>query len=86
VAPAANDGAKKMYGRKRHLLVDTLRLVLLVMITAANVPDPSLRCAKCGQPRHPGCALCVIEGIGRESLIAPPDLNREKLSLSRRKW
>ena len=33
------DAAKKVCGRKRHLLVDTLGLVLLVMITAANVQD-----------------------------------------------
>jgi putative transposase len=33
------DGAKKICGRKRHLLVDTLGLVLLVVITAANVQD-----------------------------------------------
>jgi len=29
--------AKKVCGRKRHLLFDTLRLMLLVVITAANV-------------------------------------------------
>jgi putative transposase len=34
------DGAKKLCGRKRHLLVDTLGLVLLVMVTAANVQRP----------------------------------------------
>jgi putative transposase len=33
------DGAKKVCGRKRHLLVDTLGLVLMVVITAANVQD-----------------------------------------------
>ena len=33
------DGAKKLCGRKRHLLVDTLGLVLLVMVSAANVQD-----------------------------------------------
>src|SRR5215472_3287044 len=33
------DGAKKLCGRKRHLLVDTLGLVLLVVVTAANVQD-----------------------------------------------
>ena len=33
------DGAKKLCGRKRHMLVDTLGLVLLVMVTAANVQD-----------------------------------------------
>ena len=37
------DGAKKVCGRKRHLLVDTLGLVLLVMITAANVQDGTQR-------------------------------------------
>ena len=33
------DGAKKLCGRKRHLLVDTLGLVLLVVVTAASVQD-----------------------------------------------
>jgi len=33
------DGAKNVCGRKRLLLVDTLGLVLLVVITAANVQD-----------------------------------------------
>src|SRR5215211_2973596 len=33
------DGAKKVNGRKRHLLVDTLGLVCKVQVTAANVGD-----------------------------------------------
>src|SRR5262249_21218815 len=33
------DGAKKLCGRKRHLLVDTLGLVLLVLVTPADVQD-----------------------------------------------
>jgi putative transposase len=33
------DAGKKISGRKRHLLVDTLGLVLAVMVTAANVQD-----------------------------------------------
>jgi len=33
------DAGKKVSGRKRHLLVDTLGLVLLVCVTAANVQD-----------------------------------------------
>ena len=33
------DGAQKVCGRKRQVLVDTLGLVLLVVITAANVQD-----------------------------------------------
>jgi transposase len=33
------DGAKKMNGRKRHIAVDTLGLLLVVMVTAASVQD-----------------------------------------------
>src|SRR6266508_2913577 len=33
------DAAKQVCGRKRHVVVDTLGLVLLVVITAANVQD-----------------------------------------------
>ena len=33
------DGGKKIQGRKRHLLVDTLGLLLAVLVTGANVDD-----------------------------------------------
>jgi putative transposase len=33
------DGAKKIDGRKRHIMVDTLGLLLAVVVTAANVDD-----------------------------------------------
>ena len=33
------DGSKNVKGRKRHLLVDTLGLVLMVVVSAANVSD-----------------------------------------------
>ncbi len=33
------DAAQKTKGRKRHLLVDTLGLILTVVVTAANVPE-----------------------------------------------
>lgn len=33
------DGAKKVKGRKRHLLVDTLGLLIVVVVTAANLDD-----------------------------------------------
>jgi putative transposase len=33
------DAAKKIKGRKRHIVVDTLGLVLAVLVTAANVDD-----------------------------------------------
>ena len=35
------DSGKKVKGRKRHLLVDTLGLVLAVIVTAASVSDPA---------------------------------------------
>ena len=33
------DGGKKVKGRKRHILVDTLGLLVVVIVTAANVSD-----------------------------------------------
>jgi putative transposase len=33
------DGAKKVTGRKRHIAVDTMGLLLAVVVTAASVPD-----------------------------------------------
>jgi len=33
------DGGKKIKGRKRHLLVDTLGLLIVVLVTGANVDD-----------------------------------------------
>ena len=33
------DGGKKIKGRKRHLLVDTLGLLIAVLITSANLDD-----------------------------------------------
>ena len=33
------DGGKKITGRKRHLVVDTLGLLLAIVVTAANVDD-----------------------------------------------
>jgi putative transposase len=41
------DGGKKIDGRKRHLIVDTMRLVLMVIVTAASVQD------------KPGCKLLL---------------------------
>ena len=35
------DTGKKINGRKRHLLVDTMGLLLAVVVTAASVSDPA---------------------------------------------
>src|SRR5215469_867393 len=37
--PHGSDGAKKLSGRKRHLLVDTLGLLLKVVVHRANIQD-----------------------------------------------
>ncbi len=37
--PHGYDGAKKLSGRKRHLLVDTMGLLLKVVVHAANIQD-----------------------------------------------
>jgi len=37
--PHGYDGAKQVTGRKRHIAVDTMGLLLAVVVTAADVPD-----------------------------------------------
>ena len=57
------DSAKQIKGRKRHLLVDTLGLVLIVVVTAANVPERAgakLVLARLQQVRHWVERLVVI--------------------------
>ena len=39
VVPKGFDGNKKVQGRKRHIVVDTLGLVLVVVVHAANQHD-----------------------------------------------
>ena len=60
------DSGKKVKGRKRHLLVDTLGLVLAVIVTAASVSDPA------------GARLLFARLSAR--VKAPADLGRWDLS------
>ena len=46
------DGNKKTNGRKRHLLVDTLGLVLAVLVTPANMPERKGLSLLLNQHRH----------------------------------
>ena len=46
------DGAKSVNGSKRHLLVDTLGLVLVVIVTAANVSERKGLTRLLSQSRH----------------------------------
>ena len=59
------DAGKLVKGRKRHLVVDTLGLLIAVVVTAANVQDyhgakPALRRAK---DRSPGLKVVWVDGI-----------------------
>lgn len=57
------DGAKQIKGRKRHLLVDTLGLVVMVVVSAANIPERAgakLLLARLQQVRHWVARLVMI--------------------------
>jgi putative transposase len=59
------DAGKKVKGRKRHIVVDTLGLLIAVVVTAANVQDyhgakPALLKAK---DRSPGLKVVWVDGI-----------------------
>ena len=68
------DGGKKVYGRKRHILVDTLGLLIAVVVTAANVDDAQASKALYYQVRGRDFPrLKVVYGDGR---YHSPDLDR----------
>jgi hypothetical protein len=50
------DAAKKVKGRKRNLVVDTMGLVIALTVTAASVQDRDAAAAVVAKraPRHPG--------------------------------
>src|SRR3954451_18280438 len=59
------DAGKKVKGRKRHIVVDTLGLLIAVVVTGANVQDyhgakPTLTRAK---ERCPGLKVVWVDGI-----------------------
>ena len=69
--PRGFDGAKKIDGIKRHIVVDTLGLLVAVLVTAASVqdraalprllsraPSPCPGSAICGPTRAPPAASC----------------------------
>ena len=60
VATLGFDAGKKVKGRKRHLVVDTLGLLLAVTVTAASVQDRDAAAPVVARPRqssHPAEAL-----------------------------
>lgn len=62
--PKGYDAGKKVKGRKRHLVTDTLGLLIAVMVTAASVQDrdaavPSVDLAK---EKVPGIRMLYVDG------------------------
>lgn len=94
------DAGKKINGRKRHLLVDTLGLVLMVLVTAASVQDRDgarqlLRClpGPCKKLRtiwvDGGYAGRLVQWVGahfrfRLSVVLRPKESRRFVLLPRR--
>ena len=58
--PHGSDGAKKLAGRKRHLLVETLGVLLRVLVPPADLPD---------RAGAPGLLMAVAEALPRRELI-----------------
>jgi putative transposase len=68
------DGGKKVRGRKRHIVVDTMGLLLAVVVTAANVDD-----AKAAQrlfDRMPSKAFYRLEEVQADNKYHSPELDR----------
>jgi putative transposase len=63
--PTGFDAAKKIKGRKHHLLVDILGLVLAVFVTAANVQDRDMVRAVLAEVRYtvPSLKKVLVDGI-----------------------
>ena len=68
------DGGKKVRGRKRHIVVDTLGLLLAVVVTAANVDD-----AKAAQrlfDQMPSKKFSRLEAVQADNKYHSPELDR----------
>jgi putative transposase len=68
------DGGKKVRGRKRHLVVDTLGLLLGVLVTAANVDDA--QAARELFAQMPGTDFPRLEVVQADTKYHSPALDR----------
>jgi putative transposase len=66
------DGGKQIKGRKRHLLVDTLGLLLSVYVTPANTSDQEGACRLLIglKPLHPRLELIWADSAYRGEALA----------------
>ena len=80
--PRRYDTAKKINGRKRHILVDTLGLLLVVVIHAANIQDRDGLALVCRRLRRrfPRLRLIFADG-GYQGEIAACAAAQERLRL-----
>src|ERR671926_411161 len=65
------DGGKNVYGRKRHIVVDTLGMLLLVVVTAASVQEAN-SAALLGpklQGKYPRMKKILVDGGYKEKFI-----------------
>ena len=60
-----NDAGKKVRGRKRHLLVDTEGFLVTVVITPANVQDPTAAFEVLAEAKEQSPRLSHVWGDGR---------------------
>ncbi|MFI9809952.1 IS5 family transposase [Streptomyces sp. NPDC052301] len=82
--PAASrgyDGGKKVPGRKRHIVTDTLGLLLVAVVTAANIGDRDAATGLLGRVRrlHRDITLVWADGGYTDDLV---DWCRQKLALT----
>jgi putative transposase len=68
------DGGKKIRGRKRHIVVDTMGFVLAIVVTAANVDDA--RAAEQLFEQLPGKDFPRLEVIQADNKYHSPALDR----------
>src|SRR5215470_12959516 len=73
-AEVGTDGGKKVRGRKRHLVVDTLGLLLAVVVTAANVDDA--RAAQEVFAQMPGADFPRLEVVQADTKYHNHELQR----------
>jgi putative transposase len=69
-----SDGGKKVRGRKRHIVVDTMGLLLAVVVTAANVSDA--RAAQVLFAQMPGVDFPRLEVVQGDNNYHSPALDR----------
>ena len=73
------DAGKRIKGRKRHILVDTLRLLLALVVHSAGIQDPARAEARVSQDR--GLVPAVAADLDRWGIPASGQLGQEFRSL-----